>query len=279
MMASVPDDELQRRCTVAKQVTAEAGAAAHAAFMDRDRLQIQTKGAQDWVTNVDMEVENLIRERLAFAFPGEPVLGEEKGLSEGDDSSGVWVIDPIDGTTCFLLGLPHWCVVLCYVVGTAPVVAAIFVPTANEMFVAMAGHGAFLNDKKIRTTDALSVADGLISIGAAQTSDPARSGRFITDLVTDGGMYVRLGSCAAALAAVAAGRLLAAYEPLVSPWDDLAGMLLVREAGGITNPYSTDLTGINRRPVIAAAPGVWPAMRPLIDAHGLASGRGQTVYF
>ena len=272
MNRRLSDDELKRRCAVAKQVTTEAGKLALAAFMDRDSLKVRTKGAQDWVTNVDMEVENLIRERLAAAFPGEPVLGEEKGLSEADDDGGVWVVDPIDGTTCFLVGLPQWCIVLCYVVGTKPVVAAIYVPTVNEMFTAMAGQGAFVNDNRMQVAAAQSISDGLIAVGAAQSSNPEVSGRFIGDLVRKGGMYVRLGSCALALASVAAGRLLAAYEPLVSPWDDLAGMLLVREAGGRTNPYSTDITGKNRRPVIAATPGVWPAMHPLIDAHRAAAG-------
>lgn len=272
MKTSISDDELKRRCAVAKQITTEAGKLAHAAFMDRDSLKIRAKGAQDWVTNVDVEVENLIRERLAASFPGEPVLGEEKGASEGDDDGGVWVVDPIDGTTCFLLGLPQWCVVLCYVVGTTPVVAAIYVPTVNEMFSAAAGQGAFVNGKKMQVAAARSISDGLISVGAAQTSNPEMSGRFIGDLVRKGGMYVRLGSCALALASVAAGRLLAAYEPLVSPWDDLAGMLLVREAGGRTNPFSSDITGKNRRPVIAATPGVWSAMRPLTDAHPAGAG-------
>ena len=272
MTAHVSDDELQRRCVAAKEITAEAGALAQAAFKDRASLRVTAKGAQDWVTNVDMEVENLIRARLAASFPGEHVLGEERGLSDGDAGAGVWVVDPIDGTTCFLFGLPQWCVVLCYVVGTTPVVAAIYVPAVNEMFTAMAGHGAFVNDREMRVAEARSISDGLISVGAAQTSHPETSARFIGSLVRDGGMYVRLGSCALSLASVAAGRLLAAYEPLVSPWDDLAGMLLVREAGGRTNPFSVDLMGVNRRPVIAAAPGVWSALSPLIEAHNGSLG-------
>ncbi len=269
MTPGISDEDLRRRCAVAQQVVTEAGKVALAAFMDRDSLEIRTKGAQDWVTNVDMEVETLIREQLVASFPGEPILGEEEGASEGDDDGGVWVIDPIDGTTCFLLGLPQWCVVLCYVVGITPVVAAIYVPTVNEMFTAVSGQGAFVNDKKMQVAAARSISDGLISVGAAQTSNPESSGRFIGDLVRDGGMYVRLGSCALSLASVAAGRLLAAYEPLVSPWDDLAGMLLVREAGGRTNPYSSDLTGKNRRPVLAATPGVWSAMQPLVEGHSV----------
>ena len=198
MTAHVSDDEFQQRCAVARKVTAEAGALAHAAFKDRTSLKVTTKGAQDWVTNVDMEVENLIRERLAASYPGEPVLGEERGLSDGDAGGGVWVIDPIDGTTCFLLGLPQWCVVLCYVIGTTPVVAAIYVPTVNEMFTAVTGNGAFVNDRKMRVAAAQSISDGVISVGAAQASHPETSAQFIGELVRDGGMYVRLGSCALA---------------------------------------------------------------------------------
>ncbi|MBW6496491.1 MAG: hypothetical protein K0B16_18435, partial [Burkholderiaceae bacterium] len=105
----------------------------------------------------------------------------------------------------------------------------------------------------------------LVSVGASQHDNPDRSGQFIADLVRDGGMYLRIGACAQALCYVAAGRLLAAWEPLVSPWDDLAGMLIVREAGGLTTPFPKQVIVGKRHPVLAAAPGIWPRVSPLLE--------------
>ena len=106
-MSALPTDELERRLAVACSVAREAGAFARNAFLNRDALQIETKGEQDWVTNVDLEVEALIRSRLAEDYPLDPVIGEEMAGSAGDDGRA-WVVDPIDGTTCFLLGLPQY---------------------------------------------------------------------------------------------------------------------------------------------------------------------------
>ncbi|WP_041951617.1 inositol monophosphatase family protein [Ahrensia kielensis] len=223
---------------------------------------MQTKGTQDWVTNVDLEVEALIRNRLGQAYPADVIVGEE---TAHDPSSGntAWIIDPIDGTTCFMLGLPQWCVVLTYTVYAEPVVSAIVTLVMDELYHATKGGGAFLNDTPIRVTDATTIGAGLISVGANEHGDPHKSAAFIGKLVADGGMYIRAGACALGLCYVAAGRLLAAYEPKVSPWDDLAGMLLVREAGGQTNAFAQTLASANKRSVLAAAPGIWNAVSPL----------------
>ena len=104
---------------------------------------------------------------------------------------------------------------------------------------------------------------GLIAVGANEHGAPHKSAAFIGNLVADGGMYIRVGACALALSYVASGRLLAAYEPKVSPWDDLAGMLLVREAGGRTNDFAPSLASETKRPVLASTPGLWDAVRGL----------------
>lgn len=255
-------DTLDARCATARDIVREAGALALAAFNDRGSLSVQTKGTQDWVTNVDLEVEALIRERLGRVYPEDVIVGEE---TAHDPSSGntAWVIDPVDGTTCFMLGLPQWCVVLTYTVDAEPVVSAIYAPVTDELFYATKGGGAFVNDTPIRVTDATTIGAGLISVGANEHGEPHKSAAFIGNLVADGGMYIRVGACALGLCYVAAGRLLAAYEPKVSPWDDLAGMLLVREAGGKTNAFAPTLASANKRPVLAATPGVWDAVLPL----------------
>lgn len=255
-------ETLEARHDIACDIVREAGAVALAAFRDRGSLSVQTKGTQDWVTNVDLEVEALIRERLGRAFPDDKIVGEE---TAHDPASGntAWVIDPVDGTTCYMLGLPQWCVVLTYVVDAEPVVSAIFAPVTDELFHATRGGGAFLNGAPIRVSDATSAGAGLIAVGANQHGEPHKSAAFIGQLVADGGMYIRVGACALALCYVAAGRLLAAYEPKVMPWDDLAGMLLVREAGGRTNEFAPSLSSEAKRPVLVSAPGIWDAVAGL----------------
>lgn len=260
----MPQIELQRRCRVAQEIVREAGVVARSAFLNRENLKVKSKGTQDWATNVDLEVEELIRSRLAKSFPGEAILGEEQGNADSELRQDSWVIDPIDGTTCFLLGLPQWCVVLTYVVGGQPMVATIYHAMGEEMFAATHGGGTYVNGRQVQVSDSTSVTEGLIAVGAAQVADPEKSAQFIAELVQSGGMYVRVGACALALCYVASGRLMAAYEPWVSPWDDLAGMLLVQEAGGLTNPYTVPLVADKRRPVLAACPGIWSAVEPLL---------------
>ncbi|MBW6495359.1 MAG: inositol monophosphatase, partial [Burkholderiaceae bacterium] len=161
-------DDLAERCRLAQEITREAGALAKAAFLNRGSLTVKSKGTQDWVSNIDLEVEDLIRARLNEFHPDEQILGEEHGGAAGVAGNGMWVVDPIDGTTCFLLGLPQWCVVLCYVINGAPLVAAIYNPMTSEMYSAISGRGALLNDAPIRVADADSITAGLVSVGASQ---------------------------------------------------------------------------------------------------------------
>lgn len=252
------------RCRAAQRIVREAGTLARNAFADRDRLSVRTKGTQDWVSNVDLDVENLIRARLAETFPGEPVLGEEDGHGDGPAGAQSWIVDPIDGTTCFLLGIPQWCVVLGFLEGSHPVVSAIYDPMADDMYTAISGGGAYLNGTPIRVSSATKVGRGLVSIGASAADDPEKSGRFMAELVAEGGMFLRIGACALGLCYVASGRLLGAWEPLVSPWDDLAAMLIVREAGGRTTEFPQQIDAHRRHPVLAAAPGIWPRLSGLL---------------
>jgi len=264
MTTAMPVIELERRCIEAQAIVREAGAVARSAFLNRESLSINSKGTQDWATNADLEVEQLIRSRLAMRFPGEAIVGEEQGHSGSHVQQDTWVIDPIDGTTCFLLGLPQWCVVLTYVINGKPVVATIYHAMQDELFSATLGGGTYLNGVPVRVAESTSVTEGLIAVGVAQVADPDKSAQFIAELVRSGGMFVRVGACALALCYVASGRLMAAYEPWVCPWDDLAGMLLVQEAGRLTNPYAKTIIVDKRRPVLAACPGIWNAVEPLL---------------
>ncbi|MFC0309247.1 inositol monophosphatase family protein [Gallibacterium trehalosifermentans] len=142
----------------------------------------------------------------------------------------------MDGTSPFLNGLHAWCISIAVLHKNEIVIGIVFDPLHNELFHAQLGAGAYLNNTPIQTlSPAENVTDGLVGLGVSHRVPPNSILPFLHQLLTDGGMYVRNGSGALSLAQVAAGRLLAYYEPHMNCWDSAAGMLLVREAGGAAN--------------------------------------------
>ncbi|TGG95180.1 inositol monophosphatase [Natronospirillum operosum] len=251
-----------------KTIVREAGQIALGYFnrgADREHeLDIQTKGSQDWVSRADQEVEQFIRSQLRDSFPEDAVVGEEYGQDEVQDQQLLWVIDPIDGTTCFLKGIPQWCIVIALSQGSTVLLSIIYDPVARELYHAQAGSGAWLNNRAISVAPSQSLQDGLISVGSSVQLGAGNSARLIEQLVASGGMYSRIGSCALGLAYVASGRLLGMYEPLIHPWDSWAGELLVQEAGGRTLERSQGADLGRPGPTIAATPGVWDAIDELL---------------
>ncbi|MGY6708292.1 MAG: inositol monophosphatase family protein [Rhizobiaceae bacterium] len=259
------DDEIFTRFTTATKVIREAGALALSWFGRLPTLKIETKsGSQDVVTIADRDVELLVRERLSVAFPQDGFLGEEFGLSQG--SSGfTWVIDPIDGTSCFLHGLRNWCVVIALVKDTETAAGLIFDPNADELFSAIAGRGAALNDAAIVVDHATTLGRGLTSVGANGRVPPRRIAVFVRRLLEEGGMFVRNGSGALSLAHVACGRLAAYYEPHMNVWDCLAGQCLIREAGGYANDVLAEGDMLRGGRVIGCAPQLRAPLMALIE--------------
>jgi len=145
----MPDSALATRYALAQSLAAEAGALALDYFRHWDRLTIESKGPQDFVSEADRNVEAMVRARLAAAFPDDAITGEEAAATPG--SSGfTWVIDPIDGTTNFINGIPQWCVLLACVHQGRTVIGVVHDPVHDEMHHACAGGGAFCNDRAIR---------------------------------------------------------------------------------------------------------------------------------
>lgn len=264
-MQSPHDDEVVARFTIATQIIREAGALALSWFGRLSTLDVETKASsQDVVTVADREVERLIRAQLSAAFPQDGFLGEEYGLSEG--SSGyTWVIDPIDGTSCFLHGLRTWCVVIALVKGKETLAGLIFDPNADELFAAVAGRGARLNDAAICVDLATGLERGLTSLGANGRVPPQQIAVFVKCLLEAGGMFVRNGSGALSLAHVACGRLAAYYEPHMNAWDCLAGQCLIREAGGWANDVIVEGGLEEGGRVIGCAPQLRDALVALIE--------------
>lgn len=256
-------DALTARADFASGLARRAGQMAHEYFRNRASLEIETKnGELDLVSIADRAVEEMIRAEIAASFPGDAILGEEGGATAG--ASGLtWVIDPIDGTVPFLMGLPHWCVVLAVTEGEATHLAVTDVPVTGEHFTARAGHGAWLDGIRQSLDATKRIDQGLVAVGASDRCDPAAMAGILERLMARGGMYYRNGSGANMLACVAAGRLAGYVEPAMNPWDSLAGLLMIREAGGVTYPYPADARlGLT----MGAAPGVWDELQEIVAA-------------
>ena len=250
-------DPIEQRLAAAQKAARAAGAHALALFHDRGLLTIETKhDALDMVSRADREAEDIIRVALGAAFPDDGFLGEEGGAQEGR-SGLTWVIDPIDGTVPFVSGLPHWCVAIALQSTERTEAGIIFQPMTGEMFFARHECGAWLDGARLTLSQDTRVTNSLTGIGASHRTTPAHISTVISDLMARGGMFYRNGSGALMLAAVAAGRLGAYYEPHMHPWDCLAGLLLVREAGGKTLPLKAQAMLADGGIVLAAAPGAW----------------------
>ena len=211
-------------------------------------------------TAVDREVEELIRARLADSFPDDGFLGEEAGGAPGE---ATWVVDPIDGTACFVAGIPVWCVSIAFVVGREIEIGVVYDPNADELFAARRGGGAWLDGTPLSPAPATSLADGTTGIGYSLRRPGQATLDVLAPLLAADGMFQRNGSGALMLAYVAAGRLIGYFEAHINSWDCLAGLALVREAGGWTSDYLTGDALASGNPLAAAAPGLAAEMQRL----------------
>ena len=247
---------LEKRFALAKAIAQEAGNLALDYFNRRETLVVETKrDLQDVVSIADRNVETLIRQRVEAMFPEDGFLGEEFGHTAGT-SGYTWIVDPIDGTACFVSGMPNWCVSIAVLHENVPVVGVIGAPCHNELYAAAAGKGARLNGKVLTLDPSRTIQNAMTGVGANSYVTPEAVADIVSRLLHLGGNFIRNGSGALMLAYVAAGRLVGYYEPYMHAWDCLAGYCLVREAGGWHHPFPTDGEGLTKgAPVIAAGPG------------------------
>ena len=210
-------------------------------FGELENLQVSKKGPADFVTTADQRTERILVEELSRARPGYGFLVEERGLIEGPDKSHRFLIDPIDGTTNFLHGIPQFAISIALEREGVLVSGLFFNPVTDEMYVAERGHGAYLNDKRLRVAARKTLSEILVASGAPFMGKEGHEqflGELRGVLNATAGMR-RFGSAALDLAWVASGRFDAFWERNLKAWDIAAGILLVREAGGV----ATDLNG------------------------------------
>lgn len=218
-------------------------------FAEVEQLQVSIKGPGDFVSQADMRAETIIREELTRARPGYAFLMEESGHSGGDQWTWRWIVDPLDGTSNFLHGIPHWAISIGLQRrlpnGTIELAAGlVYNPVANELFWAEKGVGAFLNERRLRVSARRNMNEALFATGIpfAKGSGMHRLAfaRVLSTLMPQVAGIRRFGAAALDLAWVAAGRYEGYWEFGIKPWDCAAGLLIVREAGG----HATDPSGI-----------------------------------
>src|SRR5882762_6927661 len=210
-------------------------------FGEVENLQVSLKGPANFVTAADRRAEETLREELAQARPGYGFLGEEGGAHEGSDKSHRWIVDPLDGTSNFLHGIPHFAISIALEREGTVVAGVVYNPANDDLFTAERGKGAFLNDRRLRVAGRSRLLDAVITCGLPHhgRGDLALGLKEIAAVQDKVAGLRRFGAAALDMAWVAAGRFDGYWERNISPWDVAAGIALVREAGG----YVTDLAG------------------------------------
>lgn len=213
-------------------------------FGELEQLQVSKKGPADFVSKADLRAESVLRGELMKARPGYGLLMEESGTFAGSDTSNRWIVDPLDGTTNFLHGIPHFAISIALERDGEPFAGVIYSPIADEMFVAEKGAGAFLNGRRLRVSARRHVEDALFATGIPFKGlpDHALFTHQLNAVMAACSGVRRFGSAALDLAWVAAGRYDGYWENGLNPWDIAAGLVIVREAGG----FVTDLAGGRR---------------------------------
>jgi len=202
-------------------------------FGEVENLQVSMKGPADFVSTADRQTENVLIEELTKARPGYGFLVEERGTVRGTDAEHRWIIDPLDGTTNFLHGIPHFAISIALERGDTLVAGLIYNPITDEMFLAERGKGAFLNDRRLRVAARRDLSQAVVACGIPHNGRPEHA-LFRDELArvqAKAAGIRRFGAAALDLAYVAAGRFDAFWERGLKPWDVAAGMLIAREAG------------------------------------------------
>lgn len=223
------------------QAAMKAGRSLSRDFGEVQNLQVSLKGPGDYVSQADRKAEEIIYNELSRARPGYSFLMEEGGSVEGDDPQHRWIIDPLDGTTNFLHGIPVFSISIALERQGQLIAGVIFNPAMDELYTAERGGGAFLNDRRMRVAGRTKLVDSVVGTGIPHLGR-GNHGRALVDLrnmMAETAGIRRLGSAALDLAYVAAGRMDGFWEDALSPWDIAAGVLMVREAGG----FVTDRKG------------------------------------
>jgi len=209
-------------------------------FREVEQLQVSMKGAGDFVSRADLAVEKILKDELMGARPTYGWLAEENGGEEGEDPTRRWIVDPLDGTTNFLHGLPHWAVSIALEHKGKIVAGVIYDPAKDEMFFAEKGEGSWMNDSRLRVSGRGKMIESIFATGLpfGGRSDLPETLQDLARLMPVCAGVRRWGSAALDMAYVAAGRYEGFWERRLNAWDLAAGIIIVQEAGGFVEPLT-----------------------------------------
>jgi myo-inositol-1(or 4)-monophosphatase len=250
--------------------------------MDRlDTLDVNEKAHNDFVSNVDREAESIIIDALHKTYPDHGIIGEENGeaftgSSAGGETEYTWIVDPLDGTTNYIQGIPHFCVSIALRKGRQLEHGVVFDPLRNEAFTASRGYGAQLNGKRVRVSQRTRLEESVLATGIPPGAIRAHLDAYmdmLQDFTATCRGIRRAGSAALDLAYVAAGRVDGFWEFALSPWDIAAGTVLVREAGGFVGDPSGGDEFMRHGHIVAANTKVFKLMVQSLRPHLTAALR------
>jgi myo-inositol-1(or 4)-monophosphatase len=271
---------MQAMLTIAVKAARAAGTVINRAAADMDKVRVSRKQLNDYVTETDEASEKAIIDTLLYAYPDHAIWAEESGRIHGNQNSEfVWIIDPLDGTTNFVHGLPIYCVSIAVAHRGVVQHAVVFDPNRNDLFTASKGSGAFLNNRRIRVSKRLRLADSLIGTGFAfrPGDNFPRYLKMFEQISTAAGSLRRPGAAALDLAYVAAGYYDGFFESGLHPWDVAAGSLLVTEAGGLVGNYRGEADYLERREIVAGSPKVYGELIKLLGPFSEVPAAETTV--
>ncbi|MCE9788669.1 inositol-1-monophosphatase [Shewanella chilikensis] len=242
--------------TIAVRAARAAGQTIMRAYTELDRIEVDAKGVNDFVTSVDKEAEAAIIYQIRKSYPDHSIVGEENGENRGTNQDYLWIVDPLDGTNNFVNGVPHFAVSIAMQYKGKTEVAVVYDPVRDELFSAVRGKGAKLNDFRLRVNNVNDLGGSLVATGfpfkARQHTETYM--KLFGEAFSQCADLRRAGSAALDLAYVAAGRVDAFFELGLKPWDIAAGDLIVREAGGTVTDFSGGHNYLLSGHIVAGAP-------------------------
>ena len=262
---------------VAVKAARAAGAIINRAALDVESVRVSQKQVNDFVTEVDQAAEAIIIETLLTAYPGHGIWAEESGKEHGaQDSEYVWIIDPLDGTTNFIHGLPTYCVSIALAVKGKIEQAVVYDPTRNDLFTATKGRGAYMNNRRIRVAKRTELKTCLISTGFPYRQDDDLNTylRLMGEMIQRTAGLRRPGAAALDLAYVAAGYTDGFFEIGLQPWDVAAGSLLITEAGGLVGNFSGESNFLEQRECMAGNPRIYGQMVAILGKYSKFANAG-----
>ena len=255
---------------VAVKAARAAGAIINRAALDLEALRVSQKQVNDFVTEADHASEQVIIETLLTAYPGHGILAEESGQQHGaKDSECVWIIDPLDGTTNFIHGLPVYCISIALSVRGKIEQAVIYDPTRNDLYTATKGRGAYCNARRLRVAKRLRLSEALVASSAPFRAGPGSRAQMamMSDVLEKTAGLRRSGSAALDLAYLAAGFTDAFFDSGLQPWDVAAGSLLVTEAGGLVGNFTGDALFMDQRECLAANAKIYAQLATVLGKY------------